>query len=356
MDTQIVKTEDLEKLLTDALEKKVREMGLDKPVDSKAIHADDKHDDSTMTKEEKVAKFLRAVVQGDHTIAKDLSEGVSADGGYLVPNEFRAIVAEKLYKEAVIRPRATVLPMTRDKMDIPKEATGITTYWTAENVALTQSDPTFGNLTLNTNKLTGLSKMSRELFADSAIGITDYVTGVFARTFALEEDKKFMTGAGTTEPKGIRTYTIPSVAQAGATLTADDLIAVFYLLPVQYRNRATWIMHNSSVQLVRGLKDLNGRYLWTDGLAEAGATLMGRPVVEQNDIPTNLGGSTDESEIFIGDLSFYVIGDRQTVEVESTTQGAGTFEKHQVALKMIQRIDGQLTHEESFALLSAVNT
>ena len=147
---------------------------------------------------------------------------------------------------------------------------------------------------------------------------------------------------------------VSSQVQAGASLVADDVIKLFYLLPVQYRTRASWLIHNSRVQLIRLLKDTNGRYLWTDGLTDAPATILGRPVLEQNDITTHLGVGVNESEIWLGDLSFYLIGDRQSMEVESTTQGAGTFEKHQVALKLIERIDGQLGMLESFAKLTAV--
>lgn len=350
--------EEFEKKLGEMFDLKIREMGLDK-IDRKhgifPSDGDPNGDDlKDLSKEERIAKFLQAVVQGNATIAKELSEGVGSEGGFLVPEELRAAVLAKLIKDAVIRPRATTIPMARDIMDVPAEAGGVNVFWAGESVSLTESNPSFAQIKLNTNKLTGLSKMSRELFADSAVSVVDYVTGLFGRKFAEEEDKKFMTGSGTGEPKGLRQYTISSQAQAGASLVADDVIKLFYLLPVQYRTRGSWLIHNSIVKLIRLLKDTNGRYLWTDGLTDAPATILGRPVLEQNDIPTNLGVGTNESEIWLGDLSFYLIGDRQSMEVESTTQGAGTFEKHQVALKLIERVDGQLGQTDSFAKLTAV--
>ena len=346
-----MKMSDFEGKLSEMFELKIRELGLDK-AKTKKIHS--KSNPKELKGVEKVAKFFEAVVYGDEKVAKDLSEGVGADGGYLVPTEFRASVIEKLTKEAVIRPKATVVPMRRDKLEIPADDAGVTAYWVAENTGLTQSDPTWAQLILDTNKLTGLSKMSRELFADSAIGVVDYLTDIFARKFANEEDKAFMTGAGTTEPKGIRTYTIPSTAQVGANLVAEDLFAVFYGLPVQYRRNSSWLMHNDVIQLVRGLKDGSGRYLWTDGLADAPATILGRPVLEQDDIPVNLGAGVDESEIFLGDVAYYYIGDREQIGVETTTSGAGAFETHQVAFKMWERVDGQLGQTEAFHELTAV--
>lgn len=358
MDDNKLTMEEFEIKLSDMFDAKIREMGLDKVDRKHGIFPSDGDPDGDdlkdLSKEERIAKFLTAVVQNDVAVAKELSEGVGSEGGFLVPTEFRAEVVRKLVKDAVIRPRATVIPMARDKMDVPAESGGVSVFWAGESISLTESNPSFAQVNLNTNKLTGLSKMSRELFADAAISVVDYITGLFGRALAAEEDKKFMTGTGTGEPKGIRQYTLVSQAQAAASLTADDLIKLFYLLPVQYRARAVWIIHNSRIQLIRLLKDTQGRFLWTDGLSDAPATILGRPVLEQNDIPTNLGVGTNESEIFFGDLSYYLIGDRQTMEVESTTQGAGTFEKHQVALKLIERIDGQLGITEDFVKMTAV--
>lgn len=350
--------DEFETKLGDVLELKIRELGLDKVDRKHGIFPskDDPNGDDLqgLTKEEKVKKFLKAIIDNDSVTAKALSEGTSADGGYLVPNEFKAAIIEKRDLAAVIRPRATVFPMSRDKMDVPSEGNAVTLYWTAENAGLTESNPTFGNTTLNTNKLTGLSKMSRELFGDSGVNLMDFLAGLYGRKFALEEDKKFMTGTGTGEPKGLRQYTVGNIAQAGANLTADDVIKLFYQLGSQYRSLSTWIMHNSIIRLVRLLKDSQGRYLWTDGLNDAPATIMGRPVVEQNDIPTNLGAGTNESEIWFGDLAYYLIGDRQEMTIESTTEGAGTFENHQVAVKVIERIDGQLGLTDPVVKLTAV--
>ncbi len=355
---KVLTMEEFQKLLIETVETKIRELGLDKVDRKYAIFPTkddpDGSDLKNLTKEQKVMKFFQAVVFGDNATAKALSEGTGTEGGYLVPTEFRAAVVEKMYKEGVIRPRATVIPLTRDKMEVPAESGGVTVYWTGENSAFTESNPTFAQVVLNTNKLTGLSKMSRELFADTAVNLMDYIARLFARAFNTEEDKKFMTGSGTGEPKGLRQYTVTSVAQAGANLAADDIKELFYTLPVQYRSRASWLIHNTRIKLVDKLKDSQNRYLWADGLAGAPNTLLGRPVLEQNDIPTNLGAGSDESEIWFGDLSYYLIGDREEMGVETTTQGAGAFENHQVAFKVWERIDGQLGITDAFVKLTAV--
>jgi len=303
---------------------------------------------------EKAAAWLKALAKGDFATVKALSEGVGADGGFTVPTEFRALVVEKLIKSSVIRPNATTIPMSRNKLEVPVEGAAVTASWKAENAALSEANPTYAQVVLDTNKLTGLSKMSRELLSDSAISLVNYVAERFARAFQIEEDKAFMTGSGTGEPKGIRQETITSTAQAGANLVADDVVKLFYSLPSQYRKNASWLMHNDVIRLVRLLKDTQGRYLWTDGFNDAPATILGRPVLEQNDIPTNLGAGTNESEIFLGDLSYYLVGDRQSMEVESSTEAGTAFENHQLWLKVIERVDGRLALTDAFRKLTAV--
>ncbi len=350
--------EEFQALVDGQVEKTIRSMGLDS-VDRKHGIFPTKEDPNgdklqEVSKEERVKQFMRAVVDGDHQSAKALSEGTAADGGYLVPTDFRLAVQTKRDLVSVIRPRATVFPMGTDKMTVPTDGSSVTLYWKAENTILTESNPTFGGVTLDTNKLTGLSKMSRELFADSAINLMDFLANIYGRAFAKEEDKKFMTGSGTGEPKGLRTYAITSIAQAAATHAADDVLKLYYALPSQYRANATWILNNGTTQVVRLLKDTTGKYIWADGFNNAPATLLGRPVIEQPDIPSNLGAGTNESEIYFGDLSYYLIGDRQEMTIESTTQGAGAFEYHQVAVKAIERVDGQLGLTDGFVKMTAV--
>lgn len=347
--------EDVAKLIGDEVSKQVAGIKEDVGFVRKNLTPEVK-DYSNLTGIEKAAQWLKAFAANDFATVKQLSEGVGADGGYLVPTEFRAIVVEKLIKAAVVRPFATTLPMNRDKLEMPVEGTAVTAYWKAENSPLTESNPTFDQVILDTNKLTGLSKMSRELFADSAVNIVSYVAAQFAKTFAKAEDSAFIGGSGTGEPKGLRQYTITNtLPQAGAALTADDIIAIFYKLPSQYRRNAVWLMHNDVIAKVRTLKDLGtGRYIWTDGLGEAPAQVLGRPVLECNDIPVNLGGGGDESEIWFGDMSYYVIGDRQTMEVEQSTQAGDAFVNHQLWLKVVERLDGKLTLTDPFALLTAV--
>lgn len=296
---------------------------------------------------------------------KDLGEGSPSTGGFLTPLEFSGTLIELLYKLPVIRPQAQVLPMTSDKMEVPVESATVTANWTAELATITQSDMVFNQIILSVNNLIGISRMSRQLLMDSAInvGLTDLVMQRFAKSIGRVEDSAFMTGSGSGQPEGIRQYTFTHTnPQAGAHLTGDDLITTYHALPYQYRVQGNpcWLVNDLTLAVIRKLKDTEGQYLYSDGYGMAFRTpggtpnLLGMPVLVQNDIPTNLGVGANASEIYFGDLSYYVIGDREEIFSEISTQEGTSFAQHRAAVKVGERIDGQLSAVDGFAQLTAV--
>jgi HK97 family phage major capsid protein len=314
-----------------------------------------------------IGEFLRGLARGGaemETVTKDL--GLSTGGGgYLTPLEFSSQLIELVYKLPVIRPYATRMPMSSDQLQVPLDSSTVSANWTSEFAAATQSDPVFGTLTLSVNNLIGISRMSRQILEDSAISedLVAFVMRKFAESIGRSEDAAFMAGSGTGQPKGIRQYTFANTtAQAGASLVGDDLIDLYHTLPFQYRSRSdvAWLMHDSVVEKIRKLKDTTGRYLYEAGYGSVFVTegmtptLLGKPVLTQNDIPTNLGLGGDTTEVYLGSLSYYLIGDRQQIFSEVSTQEGTAFARHMAAVKVGERLDGQLSQTEPIAQLTGV--
>jgi HK97 family phage major capsid protein len=341
----------------------------DEAAEIKKAIFDDKLADAPHRKDPKATKtvigaFLRGMAENDSAVLKDL--GTASDGGgYLVPLEFSSTLIELLYKLPVIRAYATVLPMSSDSLQVPVETSTVNANWTAELATITQSDPIFGEVILNANNLIGISRMSRQILSDSAINqnLTDWIMQRFAAAIGRSEDTAFMIGSGTGQPKGIRQYTFThTIAQAGAHLVGDDLINLYHALPYQYRQigKPVWIINDATLAVIRRLKDTTGRYLYEEGYGQVlttegtTPTLLGKPVLVQNDIPTNLGGGTNASEIYFGDLSYYLVGDRESIFSEVSTQEGTSFAQHRAAVKVGERLDGQLAAVDAFAQLTAV--
>lgn len=288
---------------------------------------------------ERIKEFFQAIVSGDKEKAKALAEGTDASGGYLVPDEFRAQIVDWALDKPVIRRYATVWPMKSKTLELPALAADVAVYWGSENTSISTTSADFGNVLLTANKLNAIIYLSTELFEDSSIDLVNYLTDRFAQAIYREEDRKFVKGTGTGQPKGILQYTLGGTKNVAKAGTADDLIDTYWRLPQSHRDNAVWLMSNLTIANVSKLKDSNGQYLLirpTDGSLPR---LMGRPVLEQNDC-----GNT----IIFGDLRFYYIGDRRQLSVKTTTEGAGTFEKDQIAIKVTERVDGRLALTRAF--------
>ncbi len=288
-----------------------------------------------LTKEEKIAGFTKALFQKDVAVLKALSEGTAADGGYLFPNDFRAEIIKILMDTPRMRGLVRVIPMRKDVLDIPVESAKATVFWGAENAAITTTTADFGNAQLTAYRMNSIMYMSRELVDDaSEVGVVDLIVQQFADAVGQEEDKVIIQGSGSGQPTGLTGASGEHETTCSGNLDFDDVINCFYALPQQYRGQASFLVATANVRELRQLKDSQGRYLWVDSVAAGVApTILGRPVYENTWVP--------EATIFFGDYKrAYFLGDREQMSVEMTTEGAGTWEKHQVGIKVTERIAG----------------
>ena len=159
-------------------------------------------------------------LRGKRLIHNVLSEGVDADGGYLVPEEFERDIVMQLEEENVVRSLAKVIT-TQHERKIPVANGHSVAQWTAENAAYTESNPTFGQKQLDAFKLTDLCRVSVELLQDSAFDIEDYLMKEFARAFGIAEEEAFCIGTGTNQPTGIFTKQGGAVGVTAASATAN---------------------------------------------------------------------------------------------------------------------------------------
>ena len=155
-----------------------------------------------------------------------------------------------------------------------------------------------------------------------------------------------MNGSGSGQPKGILQETLSGIDNANTDANlAPNIKKLPFRLGTAYRKNAKWVMNSLSLAQIASLQDSNGQFLYKEGIEGLSPkTIAGYPVFEQNDMPLDT--------LLFGDLSYYYLADREQMSVETTTQGAGTFEKHQVAIKVVERIDGKVAQTQAFRTLT----
>ncbi|KKL05067.1 hypothetical protein LCGC14_2609760, partial [marine sediment metagenome] len=227
-----------------------------------------------------------------------MQEGDDEQGGYLVPTEFMATLLEKQQETAVIRSRATYIPMQTNSIQIPYVAEssrasslfgGIIIYRPGEAESKTASKPAFGRLQLTLKKLVGLVDITDELLEDSPISIAPLINRMFGQAITFTEEEDFINGTGVGQALGIlASGALVTVAkeggQAAATIVAANIVKMFSRLhPPSYSN-AIWMANMGTFPQLSILSiavGTGGTTLWQPANGLAGApnqTIMGLPL------------------------------------------------------------------------------
>ena len=290
-----------------------------------------------------------AHLRGKRLVHNVLSEGVQADGGYLVPEEFERQIVMGLDEANVVRGLAKVITTSAERK-IPVAATHSEAKWTAENGAYTESDPSFDQKTIDAFKLTDLVKVSIELLQDSMFDLESYIANEFARAFGIVEEEAFCVGTGTGQPTGIFTANggqVGVTAASSTAVTADELISLVYALKSPYRRNAKFLANDATISAIRKLKDGNGVYLWQPSL-QAGEPdkLLGYDLYTSPYVPQMEAGAFS---VAFGDFKNYWIADRSGRTVQRLNELYST--NGQVGFVATERVDGKVILPEGIKLL-----
>lgn len=308
---------------------------------------------------QKTVEFFSALYSGDQQKLQILSEGTSADGGFLVPAEFANVIIEDIRDINVMRQFASAMPTTSNSVHIPSLISRPKSAWRAEKATKNTSTATFAENILTPYSLAAIVPLSNELVADAKQGvggsIVNYIAGLMSVSLSETEEDAFWNGNGSGKPTGIDNYNLRLVsAPAGATdqQKADAIIQTYQTTPQGYRNKAVWVMNMGTLFEVGRLKDTQGRYLLTDLAGSPTQLLKGRPVYESNFV---VGGKA-----FFGDFSFYQIADREGIAVavstEATVAGSSAFEKNLTYVRVEKRVDAELLLPAAVTELQGLGT
>ena len=286
-----------------------------------------------------------------YEIHNALKIGEDDHGGYLAPDEFERTLVEALEEQNIFRQFAHVITTSSGDRKIPVVASKGTASWIDEEAAFPESDDTFGMLSIGAFKLATTIKVSDELLHDSVFDVASYIAKEFARRIGAAEEEAFFTGNGTGRPTGILNATGGAeigVTSAGASISFDDVIDLYYSLRSPYRRNAVFMMNDSTVRALRKLKNGSGDYLWQPSITVGTPdTIMNRPVYTSSYMPTVASGA---KSILFGDLSYYWIADREGRSIKRLNELYATT--GQVGFRVTQRLDGRLVQQEGMKCLA----
>lgn len=288
--------------------------------------------------------------KNSYEIQNALSIGTDSEGGYLVPDEYEKKLVEALEDEVFFRSLATVIKTSSGDRKIPIVTSKGEAAWIDEGGQFPESDDSFGQTSIGAHKLATMIKVSDELLNDSVFNIEQYISKEFGRRIGTKEEEAFFIGDGTGKPIGIFNKTGGAdigVTAATTSITFDDVMDLYYSLRAPYRNKATWLLNDSTVKAIRKLKDGNGNYIWQPSVREGEPDrILNRPYRTSIYVPELAAGNR---VMAFGDYSYYWIADRQGRSFKRlnelfATTGQGGF-------LASERVDGKLILSEAVKTL-----
>ncbi|MGC1487411.1 MAG: phage major capsid protein [Albidovulum sp.] len=262
---------------------------------------------------------------------KALNTQVNADGGFLVDPETSDRIRSVLRSTASVRGIANVVNVEATSFDVLIDRTDLGSGWATETANQTETaTPQIERISIPLHELAAMPKASQRLLDDSAFDVEGWLAERIADKFARAEAQAFILGDGVDKPMGFLTHPavdngawtwgnlgyVPTGAAGdfAPTNASDAIVDLVYALSSEYRANASFVMNSKSAGAVRKMKDADGRFLWSDGLAAGEpARLMGYPVLVAEDMP-DIG--TDAYAIAFGDFrAGYTVAERPEMRV-----------------------------------------
>lgn len=288
-----------------------------------------------------------------------MSQGITADGGVLIPPAFRSEVWDgaRQMSESMLQycEVDTIDPgvqyVERPAINETSRATGsrwggIQGYWKSELTQMTASKPQFKNIRLEPHELYVFAYVSDKLLRNAPGMASGLLTRAAADEINWLIGNAIVNGDGVGKPLGFVGHaSVVSVAkesgQAAASVVSQNINKMWARCHANWRNNAVWFINQDVEPALETLKIDVGTggqplYVPPGGISEAPyARLKGRPVVPIEYCKT-LGTVGD---IVLANLSAYAVGIRGMVDQSESMHLK--FDYAQTAFRFIFEADGQ---------------
>lgn len=287
---------------------------------------------------------------------RDLLVGTPTAGGNTVATNLLSgnFIDMLRHKMALTGLGAQFLTGLVGQIAIPRQTSGATAYWVAENGAPTESQQAFDQVTMTPKTLGAFTDISRKLLLQSSIDVEGFVRNDLATVVALAIDLAGINGSGASnQPTGIlNTAGIGSVAGGTNGLIPTWANIVDLESAIAVANADVGNMGYLTNAKVRGKLKQVSKVSGQNGFVYDGDMVNGYRTGISNQVPSNLTkGSASGicSAILFGNFADLIIGQWGSLDLmvdPYTGSTAGT-----VRVVALQDVDVAVRHAESFAAM-----
>lgn len=238
-----------------------------------------------------------------------LAVGTDSAGGYTIPKEFQQSVETNMLAYSNMLTEVTRVPTaTGAQLLIPtSDDTSNVGAILSENTAVAEQDVTFGQTTIDTYVYSSkLIRVSYQLLNDASFPLEAWLRERMAERLGRILNTHFTTGDGSSKPYGVVTgAALGKTGAAGQTTSViyDDLVDLEHSVDPAYRPNATFMMADSTLKVLKKLKDSQSRPLWVPGLtAGEPSTILGYRYTINQDVAAPAASA---KSILFGDFRHY---------------------------------------------------
>jgi len=275
-----------------------------------------------------------------------MSMGVGTAGGFLVPEQFSQTMLKVDPQDAIIRPRANVIPAgsppdsaitipALDQSGVKGVYSGVTVNWIAEGGAKPETEPSLLEVKLEPQEVAAHVVVTDKLLRNSeAAGAL--ISSLLRKAIIAAEDVAFLSGTGVGQPAGIIGHgSAIAYARAGAGAIAyADVIGMYSSF--MFGGQPVWIASQSTLPQLMAMVDVGNHNIWQPNAREgAPGTLMGFPCILNARSPV-LGAQGD---LALVDLDYYLIKDGSGISIGMSD--GYYFKNNKTIIKAWWNVDGQ---------------
>lgn len=321
-----------------------------------------------------VAAMIAEKEWGESGLFANQNMGTGGAGGFLVEEDVASEVIE------LLRPASVVMSFGPQTVDMPsgnltmnRLATGASASYIGEQSDAPATGLQFGQVKLSVKKLAALIPISNDLLRAASVAADRIVRDDLVVSLAQRMDLAFIRGSGTQfSPLGLRNqhtgtaFATSHVLSVTGAATLADVTTNLGRLELALLNadvpmiRPGWLMSPRTMMFLMNLRDGNGNFAFPE--IQRGE-LRGKPFRVTTQIPSNLGGGTNETELYLADFAHVVVGEHMGIEVAVSTEAAyrdassnlqAAFSRDETVMRAIAQHDIGLRHLPAVAILTGV--
>jgi HK97 family phage major capsid protein len=279
---------------------------------------------------------------------KELSFGTDAEGGYLIPDLYGAMLKMFEAQAGIFRPRATVVPAgsppdalikfpALDQSGAKGVYSGVQVSWISEGESKPETDYTVREIELQPQEVAAFMTVTDKLLRNSAAA-SALINSLLRKAVLAAEDQAFYNGSGSGQPLGVLGHasTINVTRVASNQVSYTDIVNMY--ARIVFGGSYIFLANQTVLPQLMTMADSGGNLIWRpnkDAIGGNPGTLLGVPVVI-NQRSAALGSDGD---IGLLDLSYYYIKDGSGIIVASSEHVE--FKKNKTLVKITWNVDGK---------------